>query len=190
MRLRQYVRYMSFLPVFLIAGCASTSNRVMPGYGRMDAANSPLGVILMKRNLQVLNADDVARDLGKGGPEGAFYDFFGAEFPAAMKESSRFRAVYFARDADEMMLRDGAAPLDNGNIRASLPSRKRFFSDSLHYLLIVDFLSVNHERKTNTPVKASEMADAMAAVLARMCELDVKANPPKPLGNEKEWETK
>ena len=44
--------------------------------------------------------------------------------------------------------------------------------------------------KVNTPVKTSEMADAMAAVLARMCELDVKANPPKPLPNEKEWETR
>ena len=54
----------------------------MPGYGRMNTANSRLGVILIiKKNIQVLNADDVARDLGKGGPEGGVLRFFRRRVP-------------------------------------------------------------------------------------------------------------
>lgn len=147
----RYISVIACLSFFFIAGCASTSNRVMPGYNRMNSANSPLGVILIKKNIQVLNADDVARDLGKGGPEGAFYGFFCAEFPAAMKECSRFPAVYFAPYADELLhsQETDAAP---GNIRAAVPERRGFISDSLPYLLIIDFLNISHERNRNTPV--------------------------------------
>ncbi|MGA2507401.1 MAG: hypothetical protein ABSF80_08005 [Chitinispirillaceae bacterium] len=141
--------------LLLIAGCASTANRVMPGYGRMNVSTSRLGVILIKKNIQVLNADDAARDLGKGGPETAFYDFFGAEFPEAMKRSSKFQTVSFAAYADDELLQSqehDAVPFDNGGLRSAIPSRRGFISDSLPYLCIIDYLSIGHERNMNTPV--------------------------------------
>ena len=140
------------LLIFFLIGCASTANRVMPGYGRINVARSTLGIILIKKNIQILNAEDVARDMGKGGPEDAYYDFFGVEFPAAMKECSKFAKVYFVPDGDEMLLQNAGAAIDNSAMRAALPSRKWCISDSLNYLLIIDYLSISHERKTNTPV--------------------------------------
>jgi hypothetical protein len=137
---------------FSLIGCAGTANRVMPGYGRMKVANAVLGVILVKKNIQILNADDVGRTLGTGRPAEAYYDFFGAEFPALMKERSKFRQVYFLSGADEALLQGGGAAADNSALRAVLPSRRHFISDSLHYLLIIDYLTVGHERNTTTPV--------------------------------------
>ena len=158
MKLQRHIRYLpgaACLTVLFIAGCAFTANRVMPGYGRMSVSTSRLGVILIKRNIQVLNADDAARDLGKGGPETAFYDFFGAEFPAAMKECSKFPAVTFAAYADDELQpsqENDAVTLDNGGMRSAVPSRRGFISDSLAYLCIIDYLSIGHERNRNTPV--------------------------------------
>jgi hypothetical protein len=136
--------------IFLIAGCASTANRVMPGYGRMNVSSSALGVVLIRKNIQILNPQDVARDLGRGHPEDAYYGFFGAGFPAAIKACSRFARVSFVPDGDEMFGRSDGA-VDYGT-RVALPSRRRCISDSLQYLLIIDYLTVGHERKTNMPV--------------------------------------
>jgi hypothetical protein len=136
--------------IFLIAGCASTANRIMPGYGRMDVSSSALGVVLIRKSIQILNPQDVARDLGRGHPEDAYYGFFGAGFPAAMKACSQFAGVHFIPDGDEMFGRaDGA--VDYGT-RVTLPSRRRCISDSLQYLLIIDYMTVGHERKTTMPV--------------------------------------
>jgi hypothetical protein len=122
----------------------------MPGYDRMNVGSSALGVVLMRKNIQILNPEDVARDLGRGHPEDAYYGFFGAGFPAAMKACSRFSRVYFVPDGDEMFGRaDGA--VDYGT-RVTLPSRRRCISDSLQYLCIIDYLTVGHERKKNMPV--------------------------------------
>jgi hypothetical protein len=136
---------------FLIfAGCASTSNRVMSGYKRMKFEDSTLGVVLIRKNIQVLNAEDVARDLGRGVSEDAYYVFFADAFPAAMKARSKFAKIYFVRHGDEMLGNSGNQ-VDYG-ARTALPSRKGCVSDSLQYLLIVDYLTVAHERKTNMPV--------------------------------------
>jgi hypothetical protein len=140
----------SVLSLLFLIGCASTSNRVMSGYKRVKFENSTLGVILIRKNIQVLNAEDVARDLGRGVSEDAYYSFFGAAFPAAMKARSKFAKVYFVQHGDEMLGNSGAA-VDYG-ARTALPSRKECVSDSLQYLLIIDYLTVAHERKTNMPV--------------------------------------
>ena len=92
-------------------------------------------------------------------------------------------AEYFQRSREPLVKESSAAPAADSKLRERDPAK---------WLIENGYLPKNTDlaRKTNTPVKASEMADAMAAVLARMCELDVKANPPKPLPNEKEWETR
>lgn len=121
----------------------------MHGYGRMDVSGSVLGVVLIRKNIKVLNIDDVARHLGKGAPEDAYYDFFGAGFPGRLKERSRFANVCFIRDGDEMLGNSGAQA---DGMRAALPSRRACISDSLRYLLIIDYLTVGHERKANMRV--------------------------------------
>jgi hypothetical protein len=122
----------------------------MPGYDRMNVSGSVLGVVLMRKNIQILNPEDVARNLGRGHPEDAYYGFFGAGFPSALKACSGFSKVYFMPAGDEMFGRaDGAV---NYGTRVTLPSRRRCISDSLQYLLIIDYLTVGHERNKNMPV--------------------------------------
>jgi hypothetical protein len=138
------------LACFFLVGCATTANRVMPGYDRMNVSGSTLGVVLVRKNIQVLNAQDVAQDIGSGVPEDAYYAFFGAEFPAEMKACSKFAEVYFVRHGDEMFGNSGAA-VDFG-VHATLPSRKGCISDTLDYLLIIDYLTTGHERNTSMRV--------------------------------------
>jgi hypothetical protein len=140
------------LSLFICIGCAGTANRVMTGYARMKVANSNLGVVLIKKNIQIFNPEDVARDLGNNGPEEAYYNFFATEFPAEMGACSRFRSVCFVAGADDMLTQREMSKLDDGTVRAALPMQRDFVSDSLHYLLIIDFLTISHMRKTNTSV--------------------------------------
>jgi hypothetical protein len=148
---------MTFKPVvvicasvfFLTVSCAGTANRVMPGYSRMDVSAATCGVILMKNTLQILNADDIMRELGNGMPEEVYYNFFGSEFPAAMKKYSHFPHVYFLPGADQRILQSAGSAPNNSGERASLPSRRGFISDSLNYLFIMDNLSIKHEQKSN-----------------------------------------
>jgi len=144
------------LSLLFLTGCASTANRVMHGYGRMNVSGSALGVVLIRKNIQVLNAEDVARDLGRGACEDAYYGFFGAEFPARLKACSGFTRVYFVNDGDEMLGNSGTAA---DGLRAALPSRKGCISDSLQYLLIVDYLTLGHERKANMTVGGGSDGD-------------------------------
>jgi len=85
-------------------------------------------------------------------------------------------AEYFQRSREPLVKESSA----NIRLREGEPAK---------WLIKNDYLPKNTilARKTGTSVKSSEMAEAMAAVLARMCELDVKANPPKPLPGDKEW---
>jgi hypothetical protein len=144
------------LSFFFLTGCASTANRVMHGYGRMNVSGSVLGVVLIRKNIQVLNADDVARDLGRGACEDAYYAFFGAEFPARLKACSGFAKIYFVNDGDAMLGNTGIAV---DGLRAALPSRKGCISDSLQYLLIVDYLTLGHERKATMTVGGGSDGD-------------------------------
>jgi hypothetical protein len=50
------------------------------------------------------------------------------------------------------MQQSAGSTLNNSGGRASLPSRRGFISDTLNYLLILDFLSIKHERKANLGV--------------------------------------
>jgi hypothetical protein len=92
-------------------------------------------------------------------------------------------AEYFQRSREPLVKESTAASAVGSRLRERDPA---------NWLIKNGYLPKNTglTRKLNTPVKASEMADAMSAVLVRMCELDVKADPPKPLPNEKEWETR
>jgi hypothetical protein len=83
-------------------------------------------------------------------------------------------------------------------IEKTQPAKTQKSDEKLRRKNSVDWLIANEylpkttilAKQPRSTVKSSEMADAMAAVVARMCELDAKANPPKPLPSDKDWETK
>jgi hypothetical protein len=122
----------------------------MPGYKRAMYDHSTLGIVLVRKNIQVLNPEDVARDLARGASEDAYYNFFSAGFPAALKTCTKFAKVYFVRNGDEMLGPSAAAA--DFSTRTALPSRKGCISDSLQYLLIIDYLTVGHEHSKNMTV--------------------------------------
>ncbi len=72
----------------------------------------------------------------------------------------------------------------------ALAPAKKAETNPVKWLIDNKYLPANTilRRDKNKPVNAAEIADAAAAVIARACELDVVANPPKPLATEKDWQ--
>jgi hypothetical protein len=146
--------FVILLIAFLLSGCAFTSNTVMAGYRKMSAKNSVLGVILVKRNMQVAGPEETGREgLGGGDQTQAYYNLFGTEIGAVMKTHSRFRQVVFVSGADEMGLRQGDVAL---GATVALPHRSKFLSDTIHYLMIIDFLNIRRDQMTGGNMLGNE----------------------------------
>ena len=143
---------------FLFAGCAGTGFRVMAGYHHMKIGNSALGILLIKKNLQISDPDDIQRVLGGGGSaEDMYYNFFSTEFPAKIKKHSKFNRVYFARGADESVLQGDSQTYDyQQDASIVIPPRRGFVSDSLGYLLIIDMLSIRLDQRQTAQTAGAE----------------------------------
>ena len=69
-----------------------------------------------------------------------------------MGKCSKFKSVCFLPGADDILTQRAGAKSDNSILRAALPTQRHFISDTLDYLLIIDYLTMSHMRKTSTPV--------------------------------------
>jgi hypothetical protein len=142
----------------LFSSCASSGFRVMAGYKRMNIGTGALGILLIKKNMQISDPEDVRQFLGGfGSPEDNYYDFFAMEFPAKMKAHTKFKRVYFARGADESALRGDSQTYDyQQDASMVVPPRRGFISDSLSYLLIIDMLSASVDRRQTAQIAGAE----------------------------------
>jgi hypothetical protein len=147
----------------VFGGCAGSGFRVMAGYNHLKIGNGALGVLLIKKNMQISDPDDVQQYLGgQGSPEDRYYDFFAAEFPAKMKASSKFKRVYFARGADESALRGDNQTYDyERDASMVVPPRRNFVSDTLAYLLLIDMLNTRLDQRQTAQAAGAETSFAV-----------------------------
>jgi hypothetical protein len=145
------------LGLCFLVSCGS-SFRVMAGYKRIPVGNRALGILLIKKNMQIASAEEVRQFIGGfGSAEDNLYDFFGEEFPAKIKSHSKFKRVCFARGADAAVT-SGESQTYDYSLDASIavPPRRFYVSDTLDYLLVVDMLNTRVDRRQTAQAAGAE----------------------------------
>ena len=144
--------------VLFLFECSGPAHKLMPEYKKADYKTSMLGVILVKRNLEVGSEDAPGDLMGARDQRQLFYSQFGSEFPAAMKDCAKFAGIEFANGGEEGLVNkdDNADPTIQGAASVSLPPGKAHFKAEYGFLLIIDYMNVRRIQNTGNPMLGSE----------------------------------
>jgi hypothetical protein len=144
-----------FLIIILI-GCAATKKvKLMPEYENVNFESDRLGVLLIKKNLNIQNVDDLFNDLGGGDPKEIYINFFGEFFPEKMKKRSKFHNVIFVKEFNQESLIPISETLNKKeSIGITIPDENNkigFISDTLDYLLLLDYVNIFRKQTSGGP---------------------------------------
>jgi hypothetical protein len=138
---------------FLLGQCAGTAVKIMPGYKKMNVEKLKLGIILLRENLAIANPDNIADDFGAGETKQVFCDFFTSELREFAEQDGKFAEVNVISGCDTSGFTTIPENLSSGNpVSMRVPARRAFISDSLAYLLILDYFDVSREKKLGKTV--------------------------------------
>jgi hypothetical protein len=137
----------------VVAQCAGTSVKIMPEYKGMNVEKSKLGIILLRENIVIADSTDVAEHLGSGETNQVFHDFFTSQLNEFAQDDGKFAdvAIVSGCDASGFTRTTENLPSDT-SLSLRIPGSKAFVSDSLPYLLILDYITVSREKKQGTTV--------------------------------------
>jgi hypothetical protein len=135
----------------LLAQCAGTKIKVMPGYQNINVEKSKLGIILLTENLAIDNPDDVSDDLGGGETKQVFHDFFTSQLRGFAKKDGKFAKIGVVSGCDTSHFTRVQENLSSDNlVSMRVPKEKNYMGDDWPYLLIFDNFTVSREQKTTS----------------------------------------
>jgi hypothetical protein len=144
---------------FLLAHCAGTVVKIMPGYKRMDVEKSKLGIIFLRENLTIADPKDIADYLGSGETKQVFYDFFTSQLKDFAAQDGKFAKVDVIGGCDTSGFSTISKRLssDLPPLLLKIPQQKAFMGDSVPYLLVIDGIDVSREKKPSSTIAVMGM---------------------------------
>jgi hypothetical protein len=137
----------------LLAHCAGTAVKVMPGYTSMNVGKSKLGIVILRDNLAIADSLETEENPGGGDTKQRFGEFLTSQLREFAEHDGKFAEVIAVSGCETSGLTRISDSLSSDRpVSMRVPAQKAFISDGLPYLLILDSVNVSREKKVGKTV--------------------------------------